>query len=152
MRVTFLSLFLSVSAFADCHFVSRDGVTWTKEKSFCFEQGEKLDVKIVEKEKAIFEGKYVFAEVPCEPGHCEAINIVAAPEKPFAEPETWPEFPVLQWLPANYNFVLNYRKEGDLVTGLLNVYDTDIARFMVFCNADPATEAGKACRTNVPVN
>ncbi len=138
-------------AVADCHFVSRDGKNWSSEKVFCFEHGANLKAKIEEKGKVFFEGTYLTEPLICSGSYpkCDQTNVIATPEKLLPAPAEWPTFPVLQWLPANYAFVLHYHQTANVVTGLMNVYDTNLAKIMVFCNVGPLSEAGKACRTDV---
>jgi len=127
-----------------CHYVSRDGREWTKEKPFCFEyDGENyLNVRIEEKGKELFQGKYIAESLQCDEGVTCFHN---SPAKVFPSPETYPDFPVLQWLPANYEFDLYYVQSEALSAGILDV-DVDIANVMYFCSADPASPAAEACR------
>ncbi len=151
----FLTLFIalfSYSASADCHYVSRDGKQWTSEREFCFDATDRLSVKIVEKGKELYQGNYSLEKLTCEAGDpkCDQVNVRATNLGTFSDPAEWPEFAVLQWLPANYGFDLHYRETGSVVTGLLDVYDTDIAKFMTFCSVDPTSPAGKDCRSTIP--
>jgi len=127
-----------------CHYVSRDAKTWTAEKVFCFDyDGENyLNVRVEEKGKELFQGKYVAESLQCDEGVTCFHN---TPSKVFPEPEAYPDFPVLQWLPANYEFDLYYVQSAALSAGIMDV-DVDIANVMYFCSADPASPAAEACR------
>jgi len=127
-----------------CHYVSRDGKEWTTEKVFCFDyDGENyLNVRVAEKGKELFQGKYVAESLQCAEGVTCFHN---TPDKAFPAPETYPDFPVLQWLPANYEFDLYYAQSEALSAGIMDV-DVDIANVMYFCSADPASPAAEACR------